>query len=390
MDIHEYQAKKILSTFGISVPKGKVAYTLSEAVQQAALLKNGHSSCWVIKAQIHSGGRGKSGGIQFAHNLEDVATHAQNLLGKRLITSQTGSEAKKVNILYIEESIPIQKEFYVSFFLNRSLARISVLFSLKGGTNVEKYNENLFPDFNCISLDPFLGLTSLDIHKLLIPFRFEKKLLEKLEKLLQQLYNVYTSLDAILLEINPLALTESEDLVCVDAKMSFDDNALFRQSNIRALRDFHEQDKFEIEATQYGLHYIKLKGNIGCLANGAGLAMATLDLLHSKGGNAANFLDMGGRATEEKILKAFQIILSDSSVKGILVNIFGGILPCKNVAKALVQALKDQKKCLPIVVRFIGNTEKEAHQIIRTSQFPIHMTTDLEEASQRIIDAVRI
>ncbi|HQS84986.1 MAG TPA: ADP-forming succinate--CoA ligase subunit beta [Alphaproteobacteria bacterium] len=386
MDIHEYQAKKILSNFGIPIPKGALALSEENAVQHASLLE----SCpfWVIKAQIHAGGRRNSGGIQFAHSLEEVKTHAQNLLGKMLITPQTGPLGKKVNALYIEEGIPIKHEFYMSLFLDRSPGQISMTLSSKGGVNIEETLEDSPQDLHSINIDPLLGFTSFYAGQLLAPLLLEKNLLHQFETLLQKLYHVYTSLDATILEINPLAVTESGELCVLDVKMSFDENALFRHPEIRSLRDLREEEPLEAEASNHTLNYIKLDGNIGCLVNGAGLAMATLDLLNLKGGKAANFLDIGGSASQEKILKAFQIILSDTSVRGILVNIFGGIIQCDTVARGLIQAFKDQKKFLPLVVRLVGNKENEARQILEKSALPIHSVTSLEEATQMIIKAV--
>ena len=325
MNIHEYQGKEILRNFGVPVPEGRVAFTPEEAVQAARELA---SDIWVVKAQIHAGGRGKAGGVKIAKSLDEVKTHAESLLGKKLVTHQTGPDGKEVKRLLIEEGCKIEKEYYIGLVLDRSISRVVLMASEEGGTDIEevaaKTPEKIFKEV----IDPAVGLLPFQARRLAFNINIPKHLLNQAADFMLKLYQVYIEKDCTIAEINPLVCTSDGKLLALDAKLNFDENALYRNEDILQYRDLDEEDPKELEASKHGLSYVSLDGNIGCMVNGAGLAMATMDIIKYYGGEPANFLDVGGGATAEKVTEAFKIILSDSKVKGIFVNIFGGIMKC--------------------------------------------------------------
>ncbi|AJC96371.1 ADP-forming succinate--CoA ligase subunit beta [Staphylococcus hyicus] len=385
MNIHEYQGKEIFRSMGVAVPEGRVAFSAKEAVEKAKELD---SDVYVVKAQIHAGGRGKAGGVKIAKSLSEVETYANELLGKVLVTHQTGPEGKEVKRLYIEEGANIQKEYYVGFVIDRATDRVTLMASEEGGTEIEEVAasnpEKIFKE----TIDPVVGLAPYQARRIAFNINIPKESVNKAVKFLISLYNVFIEKDCSIVEINPLVLTGEGDVLALDSKINFDDNALFRHKDILELRDLDEEDPKEIEASKYDLSYIALDGNIGCMVNGAGLAMATMDTINHFNGNPANFLDVGGGATKEKVTEAFKIILGDSNVKGIFVNIFGGIMRCDVIAEGIVAAVKEVDLTLPLVVRLEGTNVEIGKQILKDSGLAIEPATTMAEGAQKIVKLV--
>ncbi|WP_053219683.1 ADP-forming succinate--CoA ligase subunit beta [Virgibacillus senegalensis] len=386
MNIHEYQGKEILRKYGVAVPNGRVAYTVDEAVEAAKALGSNVS---VVKAQIHAGGRGKAGGVKVAKNLDEVRTYADEILGKTLVTHQTGPEGKEVKRLLIEEGCDIKKEYYVGLVLDRATSRVTMMASEEGGTEIEevaaKTPEKIFKEV----IDPVVGLTPFQARRLAFNINIPKEYLSKAVKFMLGLYKVFEEKDCSIAEINPLVTTGEGDVLALDAKLNFDDNAIFRQKDIAEYRDLDEEDEKEIEASKHDLSYIALDGNIGCMVNGAGLAMATMDIIKHYGGDPANFLDVGGGATAEKVTEAFKIILSDSNVKGILVNIFGGIMKCDVIAEGVVEATKQVGLEIPLVVRLEGTNVDLGKQILADSGLNITAAESMADGAEKIVSLVK-
>ncbi|PTH39077.1 ADP-forming succinate--CoA ligase subunit beta [Staphylococcus agnetis] len=385
MNIHEYQGKEIFRSMGVAVPEGRVAFSAKEAVEKAKELD---SDVYVVKAQIHAGGRGKAGGVKIAKSLSEVETYANELLGKVLVTHQTGPEGKEVKRLYIEEGANIQKEYYVGFVIDRATDRVTLMASEEGGTEIEEVAasnpEKIFKE----TIDPVVGLAPYQARRIAFNINIPKESVNKAVKFLISLYNVFIEKDCSIVEINPLVLTGEGDVLALDSKINFDDNALFRHKDILELRDLDEEDPKEIEASKYDLSYIALDGNIGCMVNGAGLAMATMDTINHFNGTPANFLDVGGGATKEQVTEAFKIILGDSNVKGIFVNIFGGIMRCDVIAEGIVAAVKEVDLTLPLVVRLEGTNVEIGKQILKDSGLAIEPATTMAEGAQKIVKLV--
>lgn len=385
MNIHEYQGKEILRKYGVAVPNGKVAFSPDEAVKVAKELG---SNVTVVKAQIHAGGRGKAGGVKIAKNLDEVRTYAKELLGKILVTHQTGPEGKEVKRLYIEEGSDIQKEYYLSLVLDRATSRVTVMGSEEGGMDIEEVAETNPEKIFKEVVDPVIGLTSFQARRMAFNMNIPANLVGKAVKLMLGLYQAFIDKDASIVEINPLVVTGQGDVVALDAKFNFDANALYRHKDIVELRDFDEEDPKEIEASKYDLSYISLNGNIGCMVNGAGLAMATMDTISYYGGSPANFLDVGGGATAEKVTEAFKIILSDPHVKGIFVNIFGGIMKCNIIADGVVTAAKEIGLSVPLVVRLEGTNVELGKEILNASGLNIVAADSMADGAQKIVELV--
>jgi len=362
MNIHEYQAKAILRNFGVPVPDGHVVYNSNLARDWARRLGDGP---WAVKAQIHAGGRGKGGGVKIAKTPDEVRQYAKDMFGMTLVTHQTGPEGKTVKRVLVENASNIADEFYISFLVDRATDRVTLMASAEGGMDIEevaaKTPEKLFFE----AIDPVVGLTAFQARKVAFKLGFEMPQVKQAVPLLLNVYKAFVESDCSLLEINPMILTAEGNLLCIDAKLNFDDNALFRHLRIRDLRDYDEEDPMEIEASQYDLSYIALDGNIGCMVNGAGLAMATMDIIKHTGGEPANFLDVGGGATIERVTEAFKIILSDSKVKGILVNIFGGIMKCDVIATGIIEAAKQVGVSIPLVVRLEGTNVEKGRKLLK-------------------------
>ena len=386
MDIHEHQAKELLRQYNIPTPSGYVAFTTDEAVKAAKKLPG---PIYVVKAQIHAGGRGKAGGVKVVKSLDEVKNSAEIILGKNLITHQTGSEGKLVQRLYIEDGCDINAEYYFSMVVDRVTSRVSIIASTEGGMDIEQVAKETPEKILSFSIDPTIGFQPFHSRLIANELKLEGSSFKQSGKFFNQLYKLFTEKDASLLEINPLVLTSENSLIALDAKMSFDNNALFKHSDIISLRDETEEDPAEILASKFDLAYIKLDGTIGCLVNGAGLAMATMDIIKLKGASPANFLDVGGSATKEKVTEAFKIILSDSSVEGILVNIFGGIMRCDIIASGVVAAAKTLSLSKPLVVRLAGTNVEEGKQILRDSGLKIIPADDLDDAAMKIVSAVK-
>lgn len=386
MNIHEYQGKEIFRSMGVAVPEGRVAFTAEEAVEKAKELD---TEVYVVKAQIHAGGRGKAGGVKIAKSLSEVETYANELLGKQLVTHQTGPEGKEVKRLYIEQGCDIQKEYYVGFVIDRATDRITLMASEEGGTEIEevaaKTPEKIFKE----TIDPVVGLSPYQARRIAFNINIPKESINKAAKFLISLYNVFIEKDCSIVEINPLVTTGEGEVLALDAKINFDDNALFRHKDIQELRDLEEEDPKEIEASKYDLSYIALDGDIGCMVNGAGLAMATMDTINHFGGNPANFLDVGGGATKEKVTEAFKIILGDDNVKGIFVNIFGGIMKCDVIAEGIVAAVKEVELTLPLVVRLEGTNVERGKEILNKSGLAIEPAATMAEGAQKIVKLVK-
>ena len=387
MNIHEYQAKEILKEFGAPVSKGIVIFNLDELEKKISQLQ---SKEYVLKAQIHAGGRGKAGGVKLIKNLPDLINESKKMMGKILVTHQTGPEGKQVKRLYIEEASNISKEFYLSCLVDRETSKIAFISSTEGGMDIEKVAQET-PDKIITNKIDFneSGPSNDEIEKIISVFRLSEKQKQTAYKLIKSLYEIIISKDANLIEINPLILTKSNELICLDAKMNFDDNAIFRRPEIYELRDLNEEDPTEIEASKYDLAYIKLNGSIGCMVNGAGLAMATMDIIKLYGKEPANFLDVGGGASKEKVAAAFKLILSDKNVKGILINIFGGIMRCDVLAQGVVDAAKKINLKVPLVVRLAGTNFKEGKAILDKSNLKILSASDLNDAAKKIVEAIK-
>ena len=387
MNIHEHQAKEILKEFGAPVSNGIVINSIDEIKEKISKL---NTKEFVLKAQIHAGGRGKAGGVKLVKNVSDLETEAKKMMGKTLITHQTGPEGKQVKRLYIEEASDISKEFYLSCLIDRESSKIAFISSTEGGMDIEKVaveSPNKIKT-NKIELKKE-GLNEKEIENIISIFKLDDKQKKIASKLLNSLYEIIIKKDASLIEINPLIITKSNNLVCLDAKMNFDDNAIFRHPEILKLRDFNEEEPAEIEASKHDLAYIKLNGLIGCMVNGAGLAMATMDIIKLYGEEPANFLDVGGGASKEKVSAAFKLILSDKNVKGILINIFGGIMRCDVLAQGVVDAAKEINLSVPLVVRLAGTNFKEGKEILDKSNLKILSASDLNDAAKKIVEAIK-
>ena len=386
MNIHEYQAKVVLQEFGIPVPRGVPAFSVEEAEKAAHQLGG---PIWVVKAQIHAGGRGKAGGVKVVKTIEEVTREATRILGSTLVTHQTGPKGKAVNRLYIEDGSAIDKEFYLSALIDRVTSRVAFVVSTEGGIDIEEVAHKAPEKILTFSVDPATGIMPHHGRRVAQALRLRGDLAKQAESLLAKLYTAFVAKDMSLLEINPLVVTKSGQIICLDAKISFDDNALFRHADIVALRDITEEDEKEIEASKYDLNYIALDGTIGCMVNGAGLAMATMDIIKLYGESPANFLDVGGSATKERVAAAFKIITSDPHVKGILVNIFGGIMRCDVIAEGVVAAVKESGLRVPLVVRLEGTNVDKGKEIIATSNLNVTSANDLDDAAQKIVKAVK-
>ncbi|HDR7602699.1 ADP-forming succinate--CoA ligase subunit beta [Bacillus mycoides] len=385
MNIHEYQGKAVLRSYGVSVPNGKVAFTVEEAVEAAKEL--GTEVC-VVKAQIHAGGRGKAGGVKVAKNLEEVRTYAESILGTTLVTHQTGPEGKEVKRLLIEEGCDIKKEYYVGLVLDRATSQVVLMASEEGGTEIEevaeKTPEKIFKEY----IDPAVGLQGFQARRIAFNINIPKELVGQAVKFMMGLYSAFIEKDCSIAEINPLVTTGDGKVMALDAKLNFDSNALYRNKDILEFRDLEEEDSKEIEASKYDLNYIPLDGNIGCMVNGAGLAMATMDIIKHYHGDPANFLDVGGGATAEKVTEAFKIILSDKNVKGIFVNIFGGIMKCDVIAEGVIEATKQVGLELPLVVRLEGTNVELGKKILNESGLNIVAAESMADGAQKIVSLV--
>ena len=386
MNIHEHQAKEILKNFGAPVSKGVVIYSLNEVSKKIKLL---NCSEFVLKAQIHAGGRGKAGGVKLLKNVEDLKIEAEKMMGKILITHQTGPEGKEVKRLYIEEASDISKEFYLSCLVDRESSKIAFISSTEGGMDIEKVAAETPDKIVTTKIDLNSKIENKDVDQIIAPFNFNKNQKKDAINLVQALYKILIEKDANLIEINPLIITKKEKIVCLDAKMNFDDNAIFRRPEILELRDLNEEDPTEIEASKHDLAYIKLNGSIGCMVNGAGLAMATMDIIKLYGKEPANFLDVGGGASKEKVAAAFKLILSDKNVKGILINIFGGIMRCDVLAQGVIDAAKEINLSVPLVVRLAGTNFKEGKEILDKSNLKILSASDLNDAAKKVVEAIK-
>ena len=387
MNIHEHQAKDILKEFGAPVSKGIVIFSTNEIKEK---IKELSGDLFVLKAQIHAGGRGKAGGVKIAKGVSELEKEAEKMMGKVLITHQTGPDGKEVKRLYIEEASDIFKEFYLSCLIDRETSKIAFISSTEGGMDIEKVASETPNKIitNKIDLKDD-GPNDDEINKIISVFKFNDKQKSIASKLIKSLYEIIIKKDASLIEINPLIITKSDELICLDAKMNFDDNAIFRRPDILELRDLSEEEPAEIEASKYDLAYIKLNGSIGCMVNGAGLAMATMDIIKLYGKEPANFLDVGGGASKEKVSAAFKLILSDKNVKGILINIFGGIMRCDVLAQGVVDAAKEINLSVPLVVRLAGTNFKEGKKILDDSNLKILSATDLNDAAKKIVEAIK-
>ncbi len=387
MNIHEHQAKEILKEFGAPVSEGIVIFSINEINKKILKLK---SKEFVLKAQIHAGGRGKAGGVKLIKNISDLENESKQMMGKVLVTHQTGPEGKKVKRLYIEEASDISKEFYLSCLIDRETSKIAFISSTEGGMDIEKVASES-PNKIITNKIDFRdeGPNIKEIEKIISIFELNEKQKITAIKLIKSLYNIIIQKDASLIEINPLIITKSNELLCLDAKMNFDDNAIFRRPEILELRDLNEEDPAEIEASKHDLAYIKLNGSIGCMVNGAGLAMATMDIIKLYGKEPANFLDVGGGASKEKVAAAFKLILSDKNVKGILINIFGGIMRCDVLAQGVLDAAKEIDLTVPLVVRLAGTNFKEGKEILDKSSLKILSASDLNDAAKKIVEAIQ-
>ncbi len=386
MNIHEYQGKQILKQYGVKVPEGHVAFSVDEAVTAAEKLGG---NVWVVKAQIHAGGRGKAGGVKVAKSIDEVRTYAKEILGKVLVTHQTGPEGKEVKRLLIEEGCNIKKEYYVGLVVDRASDRVVMMASEEGGTEIEEVAEHspekIFKEY----ADPEVGLTEAQALKLAQSINIPDELADKAVSFMLSLYKAFVDLDCSIAEINPLVVSGEGEVIALDAKLNFDSNALFRHKDVLELRDFDEEDPKEVQASKFDLTYISLDGNIGCMVNGAGLAMATMDIIKHYSGDPANFLDVGGGATTEKVTEAFKIILSDKNVKGIFVNIFGGIMKCDTIANGVVEAAKEVKLEHPLVVRLEGTNVELGKKILNESGLNIVAADSMADGAQKIVSLVQ-
>jgi len=386
MNIHEYQAKALLKRFGVAVPRGGVAYTADEAEKVAKELGG---PVWVVKAQIHAGGRGKAGGVKVVKSLADVKSAAENMLGMTLVTHQTGPAGKEVKRVYIEEGCDIKRELYLGMLVDRATGRVTLMASTEGGMEIEEVAAHSPEKILKIAIDPATGIQAFHAREIAFGLGLEGKQVQVATKFITALSQAFHELDASIVEINPLVVTGSGDIICLDAKVNFDDNALFRHKDIEELRDEDEEDPSELEAAKHGLNYVKLDGSIGCMVNGAGLAMATMDIIKLYGSAPANFLDVGGGATRERVTTAFKLILSDPNVEGILVNIFGGIMRCDVIAEGVVAAAREVSLHVPLVVRLEGTNVELGKKIMADSGLPILSADNLADAAQKIVKAVK-
>lgn len=382
MNIHEYQAKEILGRYNVAVPRGKVAFHPEDAEQIASEIGN---TIFVVKAQIHAGGRGKAGGVKLAKSTHEVKTLAEQMLGMNLVTHQTGPDGKKVQRLLIEEGINIAKEFYLGIVLDRSVSRLVFMASTEGGVEIEKVAEEKPEAILKEYVSPQIGLQPFQARKIAFGLGLSGEQVKSAVKFILSLYKAFTESDASLVEINPLVLTQENEIIALDAKMNFDDSALFRHPEILALRDLEEEDPLEVEASKYHLNYIKLDGNVGCMVNGAGLAMATMDIIKVAGGMPANFLDVGGSANVETVRNGFKIILTDPNVKAILINIFGGIVRCDRVANGIMEAAQSIKISVPMVIRLAGTNAEEAAKLLKGSGMNFEVADTLEQAAVKVV-----
>jgi succinyl-CoA synthetase beta subunit len=386
MNIHEYQAKELLAKFGVAVPPGAVAYTAAEAVAAAQRLGGG---IWAVKAQIHAGGRGKAGGVKICRSPDEVAAAARALLGHTLVTHQTGPEGRAVKRVYVEPGCDIARELYLAISIDRGSGRITLIGAAEGGMEIEELAATAPDKILRIAIDPAAGLSPFHARRLAFGFGLKGAQVTALVNFTSALYHAFSELDTSLVEINPLVVTGAGDLLALDAKLSFDDNALFRHPEIEALRDEDEEDPIELEAGKHALNYVKLDGNIGCMVNGAGLAMATMDIIKLYGGSPANFLDVGGGATKERVTVAFKLILSDSNVEAILVNIFGGIMRCDVIAEGVVSAAREVNLHVPLVVRLEGTNVELGRKILGQSNLPLIAAENFEDAARKVVATVK-
>ena len=389
MNLHEYQAKEILSGFGVRIQRGYVASTPENAVEKAKKLNTETGTdFFVIKAQVHAGGRGKGGGVKVVSSKEEAVNEAEKMFGMNLVTPQTGPAGKEVKRIYIENGSDIKKELYLSCLLDRATSKVAFIVSKMGGMDIEAVAKDTPENITTVQIEPSIGVTEKDVNTISKAFELKKDLEGQLSDLIKNMYKFFLEKDASLVEVNPLIITETDKLLCLDAKVNFDDNALYRHPEIEELRDENEEDEYEREASKFDLAYIKLDGNIGCMVNGAGLAMASLDIIKMYGGEPANFLDVGGGASKEKVSSAFKIILSDKGVKGILVNIFGGIMRCDIIAEGIVAAAKELEISVPLVVRLEGTNVDEGKKILDNSSIEIISANDLDDAAKKIVKLV--
>ena len=386
MNIHEHQAKEILKKYGATVPDGVYALTVQDLVEKAKYLK---TEKFVLKAQIHAGGRGKAGGVKILDTVEDLAVAAKKLLGKKLVTPQTGDSGKEVKRLYVEASSNIEKEFYLSCLVDRANSKIAFISSDQGGMDIEEVARKSPDKLLTTKIDFANEISDKDCDVIVKIFNLDAEINNQAKSLVKSIYKMFIETDASMVEINPLILTKENKIICLDAKINFDDNALFRNPDIKKLRDLSEEDPLEIEASRHGLSYIKLDGNIGCMVNGAGLAMATMDIIKLYGEEPANFLDVGGGASKEIVTAGFKIILSDKNVKGILINIFGGIMKCDVLAQGVVDAAKEIKISVPLVVRLAGTNFQEGKDILEKSNLNIISASNLSDAAKKIIKEIK-
>ncbi len=386
MNIHEYQAKMILGKYGVPVPRGGVAYTPAEAEQVAKLLGG---DLWVVKAQIHAGGRGKAGGVKLAKDIDEVREYTKAMIGMTLVTHQTGSEGKEVKRIYVEEGSDIDKELYLSAVIDRKSSCVTFMGSTEGGMDIEEVAAKTPEKIITVSIDPVMGFQPFHGRRLAFGLKMEKSLQRDFMAFVANIYKAFIDTDASQVEINPLVITKQNKLVALDAKFNFDDNALFRQPEVQEMRDPDEEDPLERRAAKFDLSYIKMDGNIGCMVNGAGLAMATMDIIKLYGGEPANFLDVGGGATKEKVTEAFKLILSDPNVEGILVNIFGGIMRCDVIAEGIVAAAREVSLDVPLVVRLEGTNVEKGKEILASSGLPITSADNVGDAADKIVGEVK-
>jgi len=386
MNIHEYQAKDLLKVYGAPVAKGHIATTADEAAERAKSLE---TDVLVVKAQIHAGGRGKGGGIKLVKTLEELHAEADRMLGKPLVTPQTGPKGRVVRSVYVVEDTSIARELYLSLLVDRATGRVAFVASTEGGVNIEEVAANTPELITTINVDPASGLSAFHGRVIAAALNLKGDLAKQCAKLIKTLYTLFMEKDASLIEINPLVVTEDDRLVCLDAKIGFEDNALFRHPDIEALRDIHEEDPAEVEASKHDLSYVKLDGSIGCMVNGAGLAMATMDIIKLYGGEPANFLDVGGGATKERVTEAFKIILSDPNVQGVLVNIFGGIMRCDTIAEGIIAAAKETNIAVPLVVRLEGTNVERGKELLSGSGLAIIPADDLDDAAKKAVAAIK-
>jgi len=390
MNIHEYQAKSLLKKYGVTVPRGGVAFTPAEATDVAkALALDLKEPVWVVKAQIHAGGRGKGGGVKVVKSMEGVATEAKRMLGMQLVTHQTGPQGQKVGRIYVEEGCDIKRELYLGLLIDRATSRVTIMASTEGGMEIEEVAATHPEKILKIAIDPVTGMQPYHAREIAFGLGLKDKQIGKCVTFLQAMYNAFIDLDCSIVEINPLVVTGNDDIIALDAKMNFDDNALFRHKDVEEMRDEAEEDPAEVEATKNSLNYVRLDGNIGCMVNGAGLAMATMDIIKLYGGEPANFLDVGGGATKERVTTAFKIILSDKNVQGILVNIFGGIMRCDIIAEGIIAAAKEVKLHVPLVVRLEGTNVDLGKKILAESGLPILSADNLADGAEKVVKAVK-